>query len=99
MMEVSVVRQRVREVLQHSKRTADERRADRRAQTDAAAHEYPLFLERVAVPLFKQVANVLRAEGRAFDVFTPGNTGLMIAGRGNDDYLELPLDTGCAAPE
>lgn len=99
MMEVSVVRQRVREVLQHSKRTADERRADRRAQTDAAAHEYQLFLERVAVPLFKQVANVLRAEGHPFDVFTPGNTVRMIAGRGNDDYLEIALDTGGGAPK
>jgi hypothetical protein len=98
-MEVSVVRQRVQEVLRQAKRTDAERRADHRAQSDQATREYEAFLQRIGVPLIKQVANVLRAEGYAFDVFTPGNTVRLIAGNGADNYLELALDTKGAAPK
>ncbi len=98
-MEVSVVRQRVRELLDRSKRPAEERRAARRAQMDAATQEYERFLERVAVPLFKQIANVLRTEAYQFDVFTPGGSVRLMAARGNDDYIEVTLDTNGAAPK
>ena len=98
-MEVSLVRNRVRIMLDRLKRPADERRADRRAQMDAATREYEAFLERTAVPLFKQVANVLRAEGYSIDVFTPGGSVRLMAARGNDDYIEVALDTNGAAPK
>jgi hypothetical protein len=99
-MEVSLVRNRVRALLDQSKRPAEERRATRRAHMDAATHEYHAFLERVAVPLFKQVANVLRVEGHhQFDVFTPGGSVRLMASRGNDDYIELLLDTNGDAPK
>ena len=98
-MEVSLVRNRIRVMLDRLKRPADERRANRRAQMDAATREYEAFLERTAVPLFKQVANVLKAEGYSFDVFTPGGSVRLIAARGQDDYIELVLDTNGAAPK
>jgi hypothetical protein len=98
-MEVSVVRQRLRDLLQRAKRPADDRRADRRAQIDQASREYAQFLDRVAVPLFKQVAGVLRAESYPFEVFTPGASVRLVTGRGNDDYIELALDTNGAAPK
>ena len=98
-MEVSVVRQRVRELLDRSKRPAEDRRAARRAQMDAATSEYEVFLERIAVPLFKQVANVLRVEGYTFDVFTPGGSVRLMGERSNDDYIEVTLDTNGAAPK
>jgi hypothetical protein len=98
-MEVSLVRNRVRAMLDRLKRPADERRSIRRVQMDAATQEYESFLERTAVPLFKQVANVLKAEGYSFDVFTPGGSVRLIAARGNDDYIELVLDTNGAAPK
>ena len=66
---------------------------------DAATREYEMFLERIAVPLFKQVANVLRAENYQFDVFTPGGSVRLMAARGNDDYIELTLDTKGPAPK
>lgn len=66
---------------------------------DAATREYEAFLERVAVPLFKQLANVLRADGYQFDVFTPGGSVRLMAARGNDDYIELTLDTKGPAPK
>jgi len=86
-------------MLERLKRPADERRASRRAQMDAATREYEAFLERTAVPLFKQVANVLRADGYSFDVFTPGGSVRLIAARGNDDYIEVLLDTNVDAPK
>jgi len=98
-MEVSTVRNRVREMLERSKRPADDRRAARRAQMDAATHEYELFLQRIAVPLFKQLANVLRVESYQFDVFTPGGSVRLMSGRGNDDYIEVVLDTNGRAPK
>ena len=98
-MEVSVVRNRVRQLLEQTKRPAEERRATRRTQMDAAAEEYKTFLERVAVPLFKQVANVLRIEGYQFDVFTPGGSVRLMGARGNDDYIEVILDTNGTAPK
>jgi len=98
-MEVSAVRNRVRALLEQTKRPADERRAARRAQMDAATREYEAFLERVAVPLFKQLANVLRADGYQFDVFTPGGSVRLMAARGNDDYIELTLDMKGPAPK
>lgn len=98
-MEVSVVRQRVRELLERSKRPAEDRRAVRRAQMDAATQEYDAFLERIAVPLFKQVANVLKVEGHQFSVFTPGGSVRLMGERSIDDYIEVALDTNGSAPK
>jgi hypothetical protein len=97
-METSVVRHRVRELIDRAKRPAEERRSSRRFQMDAAAGEYETFLQRIAVPLFKQVANVLVTEGHAFTVFTPGGSVRLMADRGSDEYIELTLDTKGAAP-
>jgi len=98
-MEVSVVRQRVRELLERSKRPAEDRRAARRAQMDAATQEYDAFLERIAVPLFKQIANVLKVENHQFNVFTPGGSVRLMGERSNDDYIEVTLDTNGTAPK
>ena len=92
-METSIVRQRVRELIRLSRLPADERRAHRRVQTDEATRQYEAFLERIAVPLVRQVANVLNTEGYPFDVFTPGGSVRMTSGRGQDDYIEIALDT------
>ena len=98
-METSVVRQRVREAIERVKRSAGDRRGDRRAQMDEASRQYGLFLQRIAVPLFKQVANVLVTEGHPFTVFTPGGSVRLMSDRVNDDYLEVVLDTNGAAPK
>jgi hypothetical protein len=98
-METSVVRQRLLDLLQQSKRPPADRRANRKAQMDRATEEYDAFLQRVAVPLFKQVSQVLRAEGHHFDVFTPGKSVRLMGDRGNDDYIEIVLDTNGAAPK
>ena len=98
-METSIVRQRVREAIERVKRSAGDRRGDRRAQMDEASRQYELFLQRIAVPLFKQVGNVLVTEGHPFTAFTPGGSVRLMSDRVNDDYLEVVLDTNGAAPK
>jgi len=88
-MEISVVRQQVLATIERAKHTL----ASRRARSDEAERDYPVFLERVAVPLFRQVANVLKVEGHAFTVFTPSGGVRLMSDRSADDYIELSLDT------
>ena len=93
-MEISDIRKRVLDTIDHSRRSA----AERRTRADEAGREYELFLDRIAVPLFRQVANVLRAEGYAFNVFTPGGSVRLMSDRTAEDYIELSLDTTGDAP-
>jgi hypothetical protein len=88
-MEISDVRKRVLETIDYAKKTA----AERRTRTDQAARDYDVFLDRVAVPLFRQVANVLRAHGYPFKVFTPSGSVRLMSDRAAEDYIELTLDT------
>jgi hypothetical protein len=93
-MEISDVRKRVRETLDRAKRAA----TARRSRTDEAAREYQEFLDNVAVPLFRQISNVMRAEGHSFSVFTPGGGVRLASDRSADDYIGLTLDTTGAEP-
>jgi hypothetical protein len=93
-VEIADVKRRVRETIDRAKREA----AERRYRNDGAARDYETFLDRVAVPIFKQVANVLRAEGYAFTVFTPGGSVRLASDRAGEDYVELRLDTAGNRP-
>jgi hypothetical protein len=73
--------------------------AERRTLTDEAAGEYQLWLDRIAIPLFRQIANVLRGERHLFSVFTPGGSVRLMSDRSNDDYIDLSLDTSNARPQ
>ena len=88
-MEVSEVRRRVGEVIERSRRDA----AGRRTLSDEASREWPAFLDRVAVPIFRQVANVLKVQNYAFTVFTPGSGVRLMSDRRQEDFIELTLDT------
>ena len=59
---------------------------------------YDTFLATVAIPLTRQVANALKAEGVSFTVSTP-QSGLRLASdKGRDDYVEFALDATGDAP-
>jgi hypothetical protein len=92
-MEISDIKRRVVETIERAKRLA----AERRVRNDAAEREFAAFLDRNAVPIFKQVANVLRVSGYPFTVFTPGGSVRLMSDRAAEDYIELALDT--AGPE
>lgn len=93
-MEISDVRKRVRGTIDRARQRA----ADRRKLHDEAARAFESFLSGVAVPLFKQLANVLKIEGYPFTVFTPSGAVRLMSDRSADDFVEVALDTSTDAP-
>ena len=94
-MEISHVRHQLRNAIDRAR----ERAQQRRQRTVDAERSYESFLQDVATPIAKQVANALKAEGYAFTVFTPGGGLRLAADRGRDDYVELALDTSGDPPQ
>ena len=93
-MEISDVRRRVTEIVERAKRSVGERRA----RSDEAARDYEMVLESLAVPLVRQVANVLKVQGYLFDVFTPSGSVRLASAKSADDYIEISLDTSGDQP-
>ena len=94
-MEISHVRNQLRNAIERAR----ERTQHRRQRTQEAERAYESFLQTVAIPVTKQLANALKVEGYPFTVFTPGG-GLRLADdRGRDDYVELALDTSGDQPQ
>ncbi len=94
-MEISAVRQQILLAIDRAKRAA----ADRRAGNDEAGREYGVFLEQLAVPVFRQTGSVLKAEGYQFNLFTPGGGVRLMSDKSADDFIELVLDTTGAVPQ
>jgi hypothetical protein len=93
-MEVSAVRRRVLETVERAKRAA----AERRQRTDDASREYAVFLDTLAVPLMRQVANVLKVQGYPFSVNTPGGSVRLVSDKRGEDFVDLSLDTSGREP-
>ena len=87
-METSEVRRRITAAIERAKRQS----ADRKSRNDEAAKDYNAFL-RIAVPIFRQVADSLKPAGYAFHVFTPGGSVRLMSDSRAEDYIELTLDT------
>jgi hypothetical protein len=94
-MEISHVRRQ----LKHAIDRARDRAQQRRQRTSEAERAFDTFLQDTAIPVTRQVANALKAEGYAFTVFTPGGGLRLASDRGRDDYVELTLDTSGDGPQ
>ena len=94
-MEISRVRRRVQAAMV----AARDRARERRERSEEADKAYGDFLDRVAVPLARQVVNALKAEGYAFTVSTPGHGLRLSLDRGRDDFVELGLRTDTDEPQ
>ena len=94
-MDAGLLRKRLRAEIDGARRAASERR--QRAAT--AARAYETFLEGVAVPAFRMMANVLRAEGLPFEGQTPSGAVRRVSDRARDDVIELSLDTTADPPQ
>lgn len=88
-METSVVRNRLRDTIERARRRA----AERRGQAGEASRAFDDFLEHLAVPLMRQVAGALRADGYTFTVFTPSGSVRLMSDRHAEDFIEILLDT------
>ena len=93
-METAIVRKRVTDAIARARSTA----AARRQRADEAAKAYATFLDTIAVPLFRQIASVLKASGYHFTVFTPSGGVRLMSDRSAEDYIELSLDTSAGEP-
>ena len=78
--------------------TARDRAKQRRQKADEAEKAYEKFLDQLAAPLARQIANALRAEGYAFTVSTPGRGLRVSLDQGRDDYIELALNSETEQP-
>jgi hypothetical protein len=94
-MEISVVRRRLTETIERAKKQA----AGRRGRADQASRDFELFLQKIAVPLFRQVANALKADGYSFTVFTPSGSVRLMSDRSASDYIELTLEASGDPPQ
>jgi hypothetical protein len=88
-METADVKRRVVEAIDRAKRATQARRL----RADEASKEFDTFLERIAVPLCRQVAAALKAEGYSFVTFSPSGAVRLASERSPEDYVELTLDT------
>jgi hypothetical protein len=93
-MEISEVRQRLLQAMERAKRQA----AERRVRNDEAGRAFETFLVTIAVPLFRQAVNVLRAEGYPFSLFTPSGSVRVMSDRSAEDFIEVVLDASGDAP-
>ena len=93
-MEVSDIRKRLLQTIERAKRQA----ADRRARSDEASRAFTTLLDTTAVPMFRQVAGILRAEKHLFAVFTPSGSVRLMSDRAAEDYIEISLDTSGDVP-
>lgn len=94
MADVGLIRKRVRAEIDAARKSS----ATRRERSAVAERDYETFLTEVATPAFRQMANVLRAEGIPFDVLTPSNGVRLVSDR-NRDAIELELDTTLDPPQ
>ena len=94
-MEVSHVNKRVTIAIERARASAQTRR-----QTAASAEKaYGVFLETLATPVTRQVANALKVAGIAFTLGTPGGGLRLSADRGRDDFIEFVLDASGDIPQ
>ena len=87
-MEVSEVRKQLKHAIDRAKARA-QRKRNAAAEAERA---YATFLEEIATPTTRMLANALKAEGYPFTVSTPAGGLRLASDRGRDDYIELTLD-------
>ena len=85
MTDVGILRKRVKSVMEQVRRDQGERRG----RVAEATKIYADFLNQAAVPAFRAMANVLKAEGVPFEVMTPSGGVRMVPDRHRHDALEL----------
>ena len=94
-MDVALIRKRLKTEIDQARRTA----AERRERSKTATRAYATFLEEIAVPTFRHVANVLRSESIPFEVQTPLDGVRLVSDRSRDDVIALELDATHDPPQ
>ena len=87
-MEVSEVRRQLKHAIDRAKVRAQQKRQN----VAEAERAYAVFLEEVATPTTRMMANALKAEGYLFTITTPTGGLRLSSDRSRDDYIEFALD-------
>lgn len=95
MADVALLRKRVQKAMEQARRDA----ADRRAQVNEARKAYDEFLESRAIPAFRAMAVVLKAEGLAWEVMTPSGEVRLVPDRRRDESIALSFDATADPPQ
>jgi|KBSMisStaDraftv2_1062788.scaffolds.fasta_scaffold821593_2 hypothetical protein len=93
-MDIAVVRKRLHDAMERARRRA----AERRVVIDQAGAAFASFMSGTAIPLVRQVANVLKTEGYLFSVFTPAGSVRLMSDKNADDFIEITLDASVDTP-
>lgn len=88
-MDVSELRKRILRALDDARKQA----VARRSEVDEASKAFESFLEAIAVPLMRQAASVLNANGNSFSVQTPAQSVRLVSDGSSQTFVELALDT------
>ncbi len=88
-MDTAEIRRRLLHTIDRARREA----AAHREEADTASRHFEHFLVKVAAPVFRTLAQALRAEGYLFQVATPAGAIRLVSERSSDDFIELELDT------
>lgn len=67
--------------------------ADRRATGDTARQQFSRLLDTTIVPLLRQTADILKAEGTLCRLHTPSDHVQLAFDRSPEDFIEVMLDT------
>ena len=94
-MDVSDLRKRIIHALDAARKDA----TDRRQTVDDARVAFETFLERIAGPLFKQAATVLRGEGHDFTLHTPADSVRLVPDRSPQEFIEVELHVSGGTPQ
>ena len=88
-MDTGEVRKRLLHTIDRLRRDT----AAHRAEADRARAAFDAWLDETAAPVFRQVAQALKAEGYPFQVSTPAGSVRLTSERTASDFIELSLDT------
>jgi predicted TIM-barrel fold metal-dependent hydrolase len=94
MLEPGEVRKRLKQTIDAVRREA----GARRAAAGEVGRDFEAFLEERAVPVFRQLASALKAEGLLFQLVTPAGSVRLASERAQDDYVEIVLDAARHPP-
>jgi hypothetical protein len=95
MADVALIRKRVQKAVEQARREA----ADRRARVHDAQKAFDQFLETRAIPAFRTMAMVLKAEGQAWEVMTPSGEVRLVPDRRRDEAIALSFDATADPPQ
>jgi hypothetical protein len=95
MADVAQIRKRIQRAIEQARREA----ADRRARVHEAQRAYDEFLETRAIPAFRSVAIVLKAEGLVWEVMTPSGEVRLVPDRRRDESIALSFDATAEPPQ